>query len=699
MKKNLVAVIVLFLAAFLLVRSTIATELRIYPYSVEGSWLSQIQFVKEYWPKIWWNPYWFLGYPAKFSSNPLFIFGLGLVCRIFLNSDVFQVYRLLVGIFFCLLPATMYLFLRDMRFGVITSFFAPLWAVGGISLLFVFPQVFVQARSVAFLPFSMFSTYLLGNGPKVIAFSFALLSLIGYRRYLEIGGRKWLFIFVSLVTPAVLISSSISAFIFLSILALLLAGIANNSDEWRRYLCQTIFAGVCCLLVLGIWYTPFYWYHSLNSPSLGGKPLVSVGKFFLNFSIVFMPLVIGFWWAKGRSWVKDRRLSFAFWLNLGFIILALGRFIADSDFWQDYTAYGLEIDFGVAMVVGMIIEGVVAHFNARFKERGMNSAITAYLLLTVCYLPLFLWRFNSIVRNDSLSRYGTDYADSFEYSLSNFLAENVQSTERVFVSGSLTFWLNYFSPHVMQVRGGDEPASIHPYWAHGSYQIREGQDPELADLWLKALGASWVVVHTPSSADPYHDFKYSYKFEQMKDWQKVFENNGNQVYQLQDYQDIFGGVVKTGTVGISTRPQGGEDKSALQEYVSTHYQQLDSQRLQVGILDNQTLLLDGSLPEEYQIGISQTYSPQWQLLTPSDSVDKGEVGPDSLGNIMYRPAKTGIPIGSKLVYGRHGTEWLLRGLFFLSGIILMSAYPRSYIWFRENIFELDIIGLGEEDDY
>ena len=104
---------------------------------------------------------------------------------------------------------------------------------------------------------------------------------------------------------------------------------------------------------------------------------------------------------------------------------------------------------------------------------------------------------------------------------------------RAYVSGSSAFWLNSWFD-VAQVRGGGEQGSLNPWWPHGSYQIREGRDAELADLWLKVLGVSYLVVHGEESLEVYHDFRYPSKFDGMEEWEKVWEREGDMIYRRQN---------------------------------------------------------------------------------------------------------------------------------------------------------------------
>ena len=53
-------------------------------------------------------------------------------------------------------------------------------------------------------------------------------------------------------------------------------------------------------------------------------------------------------------------------------------------------------------------------------------------------------------------------------------------------------------------------------------------------LILRTLNISYVVVHTKDSGEFYHDFLYPQKFENISSLTKIYEKDGDVIYQVGD---------------------------------------------------------------------------------------------------------------------------------------------------------------------
>ncbi|OQX50860.1 hypothetical protein B5M47_02875 [candidate division CPR3 bacterium 4484_211] len=696
---------ILFFAALALICPALNSNLRIYPYSFEGSWLSQIRFVVDNWPHIWWNPNWFLGYPLRFSQNPLFIGGLSLVAKVG-RADIFFLYRLMTAGALCFFPLVFYGFLRTVKFRKTYAFVSALWLILAPSLMYIFPPVRYLGGRTGYLPFVFFSSLFLGNGPKAAALPLGLLALIVYRKFLKENTRCCLLGTVLLAACALLIGSSAVVFLIVGGLCLLFLEILGDQQNWQDYLLRALTVFICCLLTVSLWYTPFYWWHALRNPSLAGKSLVSVMVNLVKFMIVLLPLLLGAWVVRGSSWLRDKRVAFVLFFNFGFWFLTLSRFIADTDFWQDYAAYGVEVDMGSAMLVGLLVERLleiiadkvkslelkIKNYRAKFKSvpvpQILNFLAFSLPLSAGCLLVLVY----HLRLNNSCKTYGIYYGDSFEYRISDFLKKNVAPTERVFTSGSLVFWLNYFAPCVMQVRGGDDPAAVHPYWAHGAYQIREGESPDLAALWLESLGASWVVVNTSQSADPYHDFRHPDKFGLMKGWQKVYDQDGNKIYRKKD--DLFARAVDWKETKILSSPLSGIDEKNLKAYINWR-NRLAGLTAKGWYSSNQAIVLMTSPPLSNAISLGVAFNHGWQAKPVSDSGGI-EVHPDVLGNLGALMKGQEGKADILLFYRLSVVDWGLGLVLFCAGLGLVFLYPRTFDWVKFLMAKLDIMN---EDDY
>jgi len=199
-----------------------------------------------------------------------------------------------------------------------------------------------------------------------------------------------------------------------------------------------------------------------------------------------------------------------------FGFLSFVRFLSDPDFWLDWTAYGIELQLGIALALGVIIN--------RVKPKVFFS-----FLVSVFFVLLFSY----LVKNYVLGSLRKDIKNSVEYRIGQVLSERVKPGETVFLSGSSVFWLNAFF-NISQIRGGNDASSVNRDWRKAAWEIREGEDIEKTINWMKKLNISWLVVHTSESKEFFHDFIHPEKFEGTERLEKVYDQNGDKIYFLKE---------------------------------------------------------------------------------------------------------------------------------------------------------------------
>lgn len=142
--------------------------------------------------------------------------------------------------------------------------------------------------------------------------------------------------------------------------------------------------------------------------------------------------------------------------------------------------------------------------------------------------------FDFILKKHVLGTLQKDITRSVEYKIGSQLEKIVKPGEKVFLSGSSTFWLNSldFCLNVSQVRGGNDRASVYPRWRELAWIIRESEKQEEVLKAIKDLGITYLVVHGQESQEFYHDFKYPDKFEEIEELEKVYDKDGDRIYRI-----------------------------------------------------------------------------------------------------------------------------------------------------------------------
>src|SRR3989344_1145067 len=487
--------------------------------SVEPTVWALAEFIRSNWPQIGIYPNWYLGFETNsFGSIFPFLlaFGHNLTGLSYPSLDllilVFSVFFLVIGWGLFVFELT-----KNKVTAILTSFLIFLIPSAG----FIFPQAFEIAKNYHFLPALVSFTLSFGGTGRLLSLAILPFFLIFQKRYFDSNFYKDFIACVILFSILILVDfvSLNSAILGSLVLAAVYVYASGNFKPLKHFL----FIFGVSILIVGFFYPPAFWLRIFSSNAVGGSSLFGlIGKLF-QFAIYLIPFILAILSFK-LSRKKNFIMTFClFWL-LTFVFITLISFGLDVDYLTEYSRYFLEIDIGVAILVALLFQ------NSKLKTQIYNlnlkslKFLVVILIFTICILSLVGWRiygFLNLPRSDL----------NTEKTVAEWLGNNAAEFDRIYLSGSGAFWLNYFSPQLLQVRGGADHVASNPFWQQTSFEIREG-DSDLYLNWLKALRVKYLVVHNENSIEYFHDFKNLKKFQNLD---KVFDDNkGNLIYQV-DY--------------------------------------------------------------------------------------------------------------------------------------------------------------------
>lgn len=588
-----------------------------------------------------WYPHWYLGNPFNYLTGPV------------MPSLLIILHKILPSL--SLLAISQYL-------NILISLLSPLgWGL--------FAAKFSGKKTVGILTALFFTIFPLHNflglgfteGSEVLAKALLPLILLSGLKSAQEGASL----------KARLLTSALFAFLLLTnvqiagvaVVGLFLLGVVMRR-QIEGALSSVAFPAIIGWILTLWWYPLSYWINLSGASSFGGKPLYDLVPQIFDLFRSAIPFALGlavvFW--KGRSHYE--RFSYSFFL--AFLFLSLVRFVFDPDFWTDWSAWGGELEAGLALILSGVIGRVKAtpqeekESADELEDQGLAAGDTAHqtfnptgFLINPSGFPfvviLLLGIFSSwifILSFDIPWLPQRSIEDAVEKRVAGFLAENVAPDERVFLSGSTVFWLNAF-PHppstiqyptsISQVRGGSDQNSLHPFWARAAYAARESQDPELVEAWLRALGVSWVVVHGEESKEYYHDFKNLEVWEGkglppgylgMLGYRAEDIGGDDQVYRLLGTSLAW--VVDEQEISSISGFKEGKDLEFLDSYLSARKRPTD-------------LSWDG--PNEIEIRVDELQNDE--LITVLITFDRGwkasqgdqrlDIKSDPLGHLLFRP--------------------------------------------------------------
>lgn len=438
-------------------------------------------------------PYWYLGTtPYRYLTGPIIPSLLVFFHKVFPMLSLFDLLLLLT---------------------------ATAWLVGTVAILLLVKQLEgskeIAILSAIFYLFGPIVPFLFrfGSGVSLVAFSILPLSLLFYAKLLQKWNKKQVILCITTILLIILVDISIVPTLVLGMIIVLLS--VSGWKKVEKRLKQIFLLIIVAVLLANIWYTPRFWWQLLVSPSFGGKPLFEVVNQLLKLLPISLALVLASISSQFARLKKPLSRFCFYWLFV-FGFLTLIRFLSDPDFWLDWSAYGTEIQLGIALSLGLLAQSVV---------KKTTRAVVAVVIISWIGLSIvFFHRY-------TLGTLRKDITQSVEYKIGKELQGRVKGNEKVFLSGSTVFWLNAFFD-IPQVRGGKDEVSLDPDWRAAAWEFREGSDVKDSSDWLRKLNVSYIVVHTPQSAEFYHDFKNPQKFEKTNQLEKVFQKNGDWLFKV-----------------------------------------------------------------------------------------------------------------------------------------------------------------------
>ncbi len=490
--------------------------------SIEAAYIADARFIVERFPDLSWNPFWYLGFPFELFYTPLLP---GLVAIVGAASgDIGAAYRLVSAIGFALGPAALYALARSIgRSRGIALLASALFACApSLSLILPGVREDVTAFIGSPVPWRLVVLVEYGEGPHVLGLSLALLATAALARYLSTGRGFWvatlLFLAVALTNLIALLGAAVLAF-----------GTVATSGAFARGLR----VGAAVTLLALVWYSPGF-VVAVGEFSSGG----ATGGAFLLFPLV---LVVATLAARAGGAV-------AFWC------VAFGAVVAARDFFGVTLApqpsrYAIELD----AVAALALADLGARALARLPRREL-ALVGAAAIVLVAALPGWLAARPRMAPDP-------EWRSWSEREVALWLRDHLRTGERAYLSGSHSFWLDVFAD-VPQVRGGVDFAATDPWWAHASYQINSGADPDLSVSWLRALAVRYVVVTGPESRDAYRDYVRPEMFDGRLPLAATVQ--GARIYAV---DAVHAGPTLVAT-GEPSPPRNASDAPAIRRYLA-----------------------------------------------------------------------------------------------------------------------------------
>jgi len=625
-----------------------------YMISIESTFLTDARFIAESLPHVGWNPLWYMGFPFPLfypPALPYMVTGLHRIADI----PVASAYRILTGLSYICIPATLFLFARYLTGRRYPAAIAALIYSLAPSFCYLIPEVRQDAAGFEYLPWRLVVLLRYGEGPHIMALVFTPLAALGLLHAMRRPSLRAILL-AALAISAVALTNWIALFALAGILLVVTLSellVGHGREKLKAALpCAILAYGLCAF-----WFCLSFIQAGATWSGGGGSMDDLLGNWP---ALVFIgpPVAVALLLVFGGNAGRQAGFVIGGWL-LVFSLIAAGWYLAGIALTPQPNRYLPELNMAVAMALGLLADRGRQWLRQPQVgwARRLGVAYTPALLVSIALVSIPFLRVAHAVTSPQ-----PDVTTTSEYRVAQWLAAHVEG-ERVYATGSHAFWLNVFTD-VPQVRGGADYAATNSWWDHVSYQINTGERGDLAVLWAKALDVRYIVVSYPGSADAYQDYVYPAKFEGLLP--RVYDDRGMAIFEVP--------LARPGLVRVLDLPAYNRlspIRDVLDDDHLSRYLELVERSSPVsgyhfvnsGHLEFETEL-DGT---DQAVLVRMTYHPGWQVYCNGQRVPIRE---DLAGFILIEPQRQG-QCRFVLQHGPLWDQWLGYALTGLTLVVLV----------------------------
>lgn len=637
--------------------------------SIEVSYVSMGRFLVEHFPHLSWAPYWYLGFPFHLFYTPFLPISEAILHKILPLISLWQAYRIITGLAFCLAPVTLFLFVWYLTKRPLTSAFSSLlYSFGPTVFYFVLSTGEVAADRISsnfWDPRRFVILQRWGEGPHLVSLVFLPLAGLLYVKALKT--KTFLSCLLTAIFVALTALTNAVGFYGLAILLLVIffSDLTQKDANFEEKIKVSMATAFLSFGLVSFWY----------NLSFIGSFFREGGEVFKNYLSLFpWGFILGLWVVVGiyfifQKLVKSLVLKVGLlWFAVMFLIVFIYYTSSPpelSELRLEFAPQALrlltEADMGFSILAGAMLFSLF-HWVEK-KGRVFKFSTTFLELVLICGLLLYSRPFFPIAQKAAQPT--VDLGETAEYEIATLLKDRVDGKkgERVFLAGNYAFYLNYFTD-VWQLRGGLYQAMTHPWPEHVYYQVRFGKDPEITKAWLAAINTKYIVVNTGASREFFKEYKVLDKFGIFK---SIYEENGDIIYKIPLSNDSPVKIVDLASLARLESPQKADDKKPLMAYAEW-LDQKDSSGVVFRMENHNLYKILAQVREGEGVLVQMTYDPGFKAIAFGRRI---KITKDPLGFMILIFPKPG---GYEVLLKHSPTFKIYFGYLLTSFTIILLAY-------------------------
>ena len=606
----------LFLGNLWLVRGLLAIEYLRHMGSIEGARITLSRWMLENWRDLSWFPLWYGGIPFENAYPPLW-HALVAAAAAVTGFTPAHAYHVAIAIAYALGPVTLFLLvLRMTGSNVYGSATALVYSLLSPSAILV--PVLAQDMGSVWRPRRLQDLVLYGEGPHIAALTLLPLVLILLMVAFEKRRPIW-WLLAALGIASVLLTNWLGAVELIIMVAAWL--LAYPKKQWL----VTGGLGAGAYMIASPWIPPgAVWAFVHSEEFRSGGYTSQPGSTLLALAAAITGLLLLLW--LFRRFHTPSPFRFAILFLYPTFLITMSSIGSDPALMPHRLRFHLVMEMGFALSLGV---------GAGLAAKRLPSQ---WKLYAACVL--LAWGSFPAMRYAAHARrliQPVDIGGTVEYQEAKWLQANLAGG-RVFVPGSIRFWLNAFTD-VPQFAGGFDPGVVNPLWTHVNYQILSGEgagerEGEIAILWLKAFGIDAVAVSGPHTREAYRDYRNPRKFDGLLP--EAWRDGDDVIYRVPRRSGGLAHVVRRSDLPARP-PVNGIDIEPVRPYVAA----LEDAARPLATLtwrNRHEAVISASAEKADILSVQISYHPGWKA-----SVDgqPRRVHGDNLGQLVVEPGCDG----------------------------------------------------------
>lgn len=549
--------------------------------SIESTFIEDGRFLKAHWPHPQWQPLWYCGTRYDYIYPPVLRYGTALLARWWIPVKAYHVF---VALFYCLITAGIYFLVR-----VMSRSRGAAWLAAIASTLVSPVFLLIPWRSMYGTPWRLWMLLQNGEGPHISSIA-PLMFALGCA-WLAFERRNLAFVAAAGIFAALVALTNFYGATALAILYPILVW-----SMWVTHRDHRIWPRAAAIPALAYGVAAFWLVPSYLRITLENLQYVTSRGNFRSVAIVATAAAL-FLLCSLRF--ASRKAHLAYTTFLCGSVLILGIYV-----WGNFhsirvvgEAHRLSPELDIVMVMASV---EVWRWLWRRPARWGRALAVAVLLFGAVLARHYVRHAWDIYPREPA------YQQRVEFRMSDWIGTHLPHA-RTFVSGSVRFWWDTWHD-LAQVGGGSEQGLMNPHVMPANWEVLIGPNPELAVLWLKALGADAVIVHGKQSEEVYHDFPNAAKFDGVLPV-LYDDHQGNVIYGVPRRDASLARVVDRARLN-SLPPLEQSNLERLRAYTAvieggtgepsaTSWEGTDRMQVRVHVAPGQSVLLQ------------ETYDPAW----------------------------------------------------------------------------------------